>query len=299
MDRMSGNATPLFGQRYRSVATEAEIQNHLSPAAELPRNASPIMALEDIPRTDISRCETLQHTEVLPVAMLGDIMLPIQTLLSGPTADEFRNIKRPLISNVRLNRVPDSRFANVILVTSAEPGEGKTFVAANLAGSLAKEEDYSALLVDMDFRKPSITAALEMESEPGVLDVLLHEHLAFPDLIWPTDIDGLSLVPCGATHIRASELVSSERMRQCLAEAASLDKNRFIVIDASPLLVASESRVLANLAGQIILVVEEGRTSQSAVNAVIQMLSEDDAFVGLVLNKEHIRKPKRYLRYYK
>jgi receptor protein-tyrosine kinase len=200
------------------------------------------------------------------------------------TTEEFRRIKRPLLMNVRGEGASVVPNANMIMVSSALPGEGKTFTAINLAMSIAMEMDRTVLLVDADVAKPDVTARLGVEAEKGLIDVLLDDGLTLPDVLLRTDIPKLTLLPSGGRHVHSTELLASERMRQLTLELSSRYPDRIVIFDSPPLLLTSEARVLAGLMGQVVMVVEESMTRQHAVQEAVEMLA-DNEIVGIVMNK--------------
>jgi protein-tyrosine kinase len=200
------------------------------------------------------------------------------------TTEEFRRIKRPLLAHVRGEGATMIDNANMIMVTSALPGEGKTFTAINLALSIAMEMDRTVLLVDADVAKPDVTARLGVEAEKGLIDVLLDDGLTLPDLLLRTDIPKLTLLPSGGRHVHSTELLASERMRQLVLELSTRYADRIVIFDSPPLLLTNEARVLASLMGQIVLVTEESRTPQHAVKEAVDLLDKNE-IVGIVMNK--------------
>ena len=200
------------------------------------------------------------------------------------TTEEFRRIKRPLLMNVRGKGASVVPNANMIMVSSALAGEGKTFTSINLAMSIATEMDKTVLLVDADVAKPDVTARLGVEAEKGLIDVLLDDGLTLPDVLLRTDIPKLTLLPSGSRHVRSTELLASERMRQITLELSSRYPDRIVIFDTPPLLLTSEARVLAGLMGQIVIVVEESITPRHVVKEAVESL-QDNEIVGIVLNK--------------
>lgn len=200
------------------------------------------------------------------------------------TTEEFRRIKRPLLMNVRGEGASVVPNANMVMVTSALAGEGKTFTAINLAMSIATEMDRTVLLVDADVAKPDVTTRLGVEAEMGLIDVLLDDGLTLPDVLLRTDIPKLTLLPSGSRHVHSTELLASERMRQLTLELSSRYSDRIVIFDTPPLLLTSEARVLAALMGQIVMVVEEAITPQHVVKEAVESLQENE-IVGIVINK--------------
>ena len=170
------------------------------------------------------------------------------------------------------------------MVTSALPGEGKTFCAINLAISIALEMDRTVLLVDADVAKPSVPQALGLEADKGLMDVLLDRRVDLADVLWKTDIGRLTLLPVGTAHKHATELLASDAMRGLLHEMAERYHDRIIIFDSPPLLAASEAGVLASQMGQIVVVVESGKTSEAALKDALGRI-DSSRVAGLLLNK--------------
>lgn len=199
-------------------------------------------------------------------------------------ADQYRIIKRPILdlaSGVSADR-PD--HANLIMVASALPGDGKTFNAINIALSIATEKDTSVLLVDADVAKPHISQLFGMEKEPGLIDVLVEGSMKISDVVVRSDVPGLSLLPAGREDEHATELLASRRMAMVATELSQAVPNRVVIFDSPPLLVTSESRVLASCMGQIALVVCAGKTPQQAVLNAVEDLDKSKA-INLILNQ--------------
>ena len=199
-----------------------------------------------------------------------------------PIAESFRRIKRRILANVAHPKA--GAPANLVLVTSALAGEGKTFCAINLAISIALEMDRTVLLVDADVAKPSIPQALGVEAEKGLMDVLLDRRIDLAEVLCKTDIDKLTILPAGTAHQHATELLASDAMRVLLQEMAERHRGRIIIFDSPPLLVASEAGVLASRMGQIVMVVEAGKTSEAALKDALGRI-ESSNVAGLLLNK--------------
>jgi exopolysaccharide/PEP-CTERM locus tyrosine autokinase len=199
-------------------------------------------------------------------------------------ADEMRVIKRPLLSNAQGKSAAPIHAANMIMVTSALPGEGKTFTAINLAISIAMELDTTVLLVDADVARPAIPERLGVSTDAGLLDLLTRKDIDVADVLMRTNIERLSILPAGTPHSRATELLASEAMARLLEELAGHYPDRVLLFDAPPLLSSTESRVLATHMGQVVLVVEADRTPQSSVKSALDTI-EACPVVMTVLNK--------------
>ncbi|HUN74839.1 MAG TPA: hypothetical protein VMU40_10025 [Steroidobacteraceae bacterium] len=217
-------------------------------------------------------------------------------------ASQYRQIKRPLIAAAmgkvqkrrpviaattgKAHRPPSN--ARLILVGSALPAEGKTFTAVNLAFSMTLEKDLEVVLVDGDVAKPQISKMFGVDAEPGLLDAATDASVDLERLILPTDVPNLFLLPSGARSDEATELLASEQM--VLAVDALLRKSakRIFIFDSSPLLLTTEALTLAELAGQIVLVVRADHTEHHVLTDALSRLPED-ASVSLVLNQSTMK----------
>lgn len=180
-------------------------------------------------------------------------------------ADQYRVIKRPLLANATGKGASVVQNGNRIMITSAMPGEGKSFTAVNLAMSIAMELDYRVLLVDADVARPSLMKAFGLPVGPGLLDLLLSDKVEMADVLLRTNVDKLSLLPSGTPHPRATELLASDAMTDLIEEMGQRYPDRIIIFDSPPLLLTTEARVLATHMGQVVVVVQAEKTLQSQV----------------------------------
>ena len=203
----------------------------------------------------------------------------------GPElSDEYRRIKRPLLSNAFGKSASLVDHGNLILVTSSVMGEGKTTTSVNLALSIAQERDHTVLLVDCDVVKQGVSRMLGVSSMPGLIDVLEDDYFTVGDALLRTDVPELSVLAAGKRHEYVTELLASQRMSNLVEEMSSRYDDRVIIFDAPPLLPTPQTQVLASLVGQIVFVIEAGQTPQSAVEEALDMIRGDKP-IGLVLNK--------------
>lgn len=211
-------------------------------------------------------------------------------------AEEFRLIKRPLLRNAVSTGPGAIDKGNLIMVTSALPGEGKSFTAINLAISMAMELDYTVLLVDADVSRPSVLRHLGLPQSRGLMDALAGEVDDLGEVLLRTNIEKLSILPAGMPHQRATELLASESMSQLLAQIARRYPDRIVVFDSPPVLVTTEARVLATLMGQVVVVVEAERTSHGSVRQALATLEACPVKL-MVLNKSRQRASGSYYGY--
>lgn len=213
-------------------------------------------------------------------------------------ADEYRVIKRPLVGNASALHEPPIHRGNLVMVGSALSGEGKTFTCINLCLSVAREKDWTVVLVDGDCSKPHLTRLFGAEKERGLLDLLRDGSLELESMVMPTDVPGLSLLPAGGRDVHSVELLASQRMSDLCDALATSDPQRMIVFDSSPLLMTTEAPILASQVGQVVVVVHAGHTPQQAVVAGLDKLDPSKA-INLVLNQlDASRGPLGYGDYY-
>lgn len=198
-------------------------------------------------------------------------------------AEEYRLIKRPLLMNAFPDGDNGIEHANLILVTSSVPGEGKTFTAANLALSIAMERDKWVLLVDADVAKPSVSKLLGIKPQAGLIDLLMG-GVRMSEALVKTDIPNFSILPAGALHQHSTELLASDAMKKLAKELSQRYEDRVVIFDSPPLLAATQAPVLSNLVGQVVLVVEAEVTPKYIVQESVAKL-ENCKVVGCVLNK--------------
>lgn len=275
-----------------------------------------VRALETMPRGDRpahtleatkAKAQAADHAGAATVRRSREVTLDLARLAAAgfvtpdgartPLADEFRVIKRPLLSNIQGRSAAPIERANLIMVTSALPGEGKTFTSINLALSMAMEIDNTVLLVDADVARPTVLERLGVQASKGLLDLLTTQDLDVADVLLRTNVDRLSILPAGRPQSRATELLASEAMNRLLDDLATRYPDRVLIFDAPPLLPSTESRVLAAHMGQVVVVVEADRTSQGALTQAMATI-EACPVVMTLLNKVRRSKVGAYYGYY-
>lgn len=218
-----------------------------------------------------------------------DEMSPLgesQSILS--MSNEFRAIKRIVLQEAFSD--PDS-MKNRIMITSVHGNAGKTFIAYNLARSIALEKEKTVLLVDCDVTSPSFNKAMEIEGVDstsgtvlGLIDYLNDVSKGLGDVLLHTDVDNLKVLPCGQHHFLANELLSGANMAQLMSEFQSRYPNRLVILDAPPLLDVNESATLSQYVDQLIVVVEEGVTKSIDLARLSHQIPKD-IIVYYLLNR--------------
>ena len=198
--------------------------------------------------------------------------------------EEYRVIKRKLLNNAFGPLSKSQKNSNIIIVTSSRQGEGKTFTAINLALSIALEQDKTVLLVDADVLRPNVMKTLELKNKQGLMEYLLGEKDDISEVMCRTNLDKLSIITAGKSHHLSAELLASEKMFVAVEEFANRYTDRVVIVDAPPLLGINETVILANLAGQAVIVTEEFKTKLIDVENAIRHLNPEMA-IGFVVNK--------------
>ena len=259
-------------------AAEPVVAAAPAPVAENASQAPHVESHTAPARTGSTRKVELDLTRMRELGMV--------TAAGGRTnlLEEFRIIKRPLLKRAFEERGPKDNPRNLIMVTSSLPGEGKTYSSINLAMSIAMELDHTVLLVDADVARPSVLRTLGLPAHRGLMDILIGDGPDVADVLLRTNVDTLTILPAGTSTPRATELLASSTMTKLLHELANRYPDRIIIFDSPPLLLTSESRVLASHMGQIVVVVEAQTTTQHAVKEALHKL-EGFANVNLIYNK--------------
>ncbi|HKQ03917.1 MAG TPA: polysaccharide biosynthesis tyrosine autokinase [Blastocatellia bacterium] len=186
-----------------------------------------------------------------------------------------------------------------ILVTSGQPGEGKTTTAVNTAISLS-QLGASVLLIDCDMRKPSAHKILGIDNMRG-LSTYLSRNMNVDGLIQKLQMPNLSFIPCGPIPPNPAELISSERMKRLLTELA--DRYDHVILDSPPLMNVTDPVILSTMVDGVLLVVHGGKSTRDVVRRARHDLDSVNAKVfGVVLNNVDLRREGYdnyyYYRYY-
>lgn len=231
----------------------------------------------------------LSRTHDLPLAALGKAGFITPSTPKSKITEEYRRIKRPLLKRLAHSSDNGEASRNVIAVTSAMSGEGKTFSAINLAMSLAREKDRTVLLIDADVLKRTAGELFGVSSnDSGLLDLLDNDAVELSDVILKTNVERLHFLSAGRKHAHASELLSSDKMSRLIADVSSRFEDRIIIVDCPPIMQTNEAAILVDHAGQIVFVVAEEQTSQGMVIQALQLIGNEKK-VGILLNKSTTR----------
>lgn len=212
---------------------------------------------------------------------------------SSQLALEMRAVKRRLLRRIGYLRSSGERQAfrtpgkqrNVILVTSTRAGEGKTFTAINLALSLALEDQIETLLIDADLSRPKIRERLGLPEAAGLHDRIRNPKLDAESLGWRLNAAPLTIIPEGAQAERPTDLFATSDAQDMWTELSTANPQRLVIIDAPPVLAATDAVMLAKYADEIVFVVEANSTPEAAVAAAVDELIDINPNVSLMLNR--------------
>jgi exopolysaccharide/PEP-CTERM locus tyrosine autokinase len=205
-----------------------------------------------------------------------DARLILATATTGPVAESIRALRTRILHPFA---GPPPRS---LLVTSASPGEGKSFICANLGISLAQGLDNYCLLVDGDLRRPAQHDLFGINNSAGLSDYLQHKK-RLPELLVPSGVEKLSILPAGPRSVNPAELLGSAAMTNLVDELTKRYEDRIVLLDSPPLHAASETAVLAQHVDGVILVVRHGASRREYVKTLVDIIGRDK-ILGVVFN---------------
>lgn len=191
-------------------------------------------------------------------------------------AEQFRLLKNAILFPEK------GQPHRCIMITSASPGEGKSFVAANLAISISQNIDEHVLLVDCDLRSPSIHGMFGLDAPMG-LSEYLSNSVPLSSLLVRSYLDKLTILPAGQIPPNPSELLSSDQMKQLIKEVKSRYSDRYIIIDTPPPYLTSEANAISRQVDGIIIVVQHGNTQKKDVMDLLDIYGREK-IMGVVYN---------------
>jgi capsular exopolysaccharide synthesis family protein len=202
-------------------------------------------------------------------------------IVSGVGSDTVSSAYKMLRTHV-LQRMRANGW-NVLAITSAGPGDGKTLTALNLAITMAREVNHTVLLVELDLRRPTVHSLLGYEPGPGITDFLLRDT-PLSEVMFNPGIDRLVVIPAGPPVESSSELLSSPRMVDLVRELKERYPSRLVLFDVPPLLTSDDGLAFVPYVDAALLVVAEGQTSYEDIERAKNMLASTH-LLGAVLNR--------------
>lgn len=249
-----------------AVASEAAPVAQAAPPLFV-NTAADLEHLEDI----------IARVQVIPFTPAPDALLVNPSKPKDPPSEEFRSLR------TRLNHIQRNQPLHTLVVSSASPGEGKSFTACNLAMSHAQLEGKRILLADFDFRRPSIDKIFGIKGAAGLTDYLLGKA-RIQDILYRVGDTNLHVITAGESVQNPLELLN---LGGCgvLLEALR-DHFDWVILDSPPLLFAADGNLLSTMADGTILVVRIGTTTYDSVARALQSLCENNV-LGIVVNGAH------------
>jgi capsular exopolysaccharide synthesis family protein len=211
-----------------------------------------------------------------PSSASWDERLSQATTVTGPAAESFRTL-RTRILHPGTGKIPRS-----LLITSATPGEGKSFVCANLGVALAQGVDQYCLMVDCDLRKPALHRLFGLSIGRGLVNYLRDDD-DLASLIVPAGIETLSLLSAGPPPVNPAELLGSDSMARLVDELENRYDDRIILLDSPPLQAASETAILAQHVDGVVLVVRWGGSRREHIHKLVELIGRE-RIIGVVFN---------------
>lgn len=254
------NSNESIGQSNSVIAAEVEAKNSVDDAV--------------VSRHQISK---MTMSDVFTSKEMAEKRLIHSKMEDTNTLNTFRDLRTKLLSITG-----KSNF--VTLVTSVVPHAGSSMVAANLGCAFALDQGKTSLLVDANIHSPALTELLEIGSGMGLIDYLESMDLDLNKVIHKTGIPRLRLLPGGNTRENTSEYFTSFRMRHLIEEVISRYEDRYPIIDAPCILKSADTRILAQLCTQVILVVPYGMCSENDIKKAARAIGKDK-LAGIVLNQ--------------
>jgi non-specific protein-tyrosine kinase len=221
------------------------------------------------------------YSDSAKVELDHQCLLDNRCICISPDAPELESYK---VLRTKIQQLTKEKGWNTLMITSADPGEGKTFTAVNLALTFARAYNQTVLLVDCDFRRQSIQKMMGFESDAGLIDYLVDGRPLNEFIIWP-GIDKLTLISGGRTFEDSSELLDSPRMKNLVQELKTRYDDRYIIFDVPPILGSADALALTPYMDCIVMVVEEGKSSMRSVQKALEAIPQEK-FLGFVMNRQ-------------
>jgi capsular exopolysaccharide synthesis family protein len=220
--------------------------------------------------------------------------VPVDNLIAKPDsilAEQFRKLQAIVISHSITHTLRS------ILVTSCIPDEGKTYVSLNLSATIARGLDDSAILIDADLRKRTLSSRLGLQNILGLSDVL-EETATIEETLVNTEFDDLTILPAGASPPNPAELIASTRMKRLIQQLEASHRDSYIIIDSTPIAATSEANALSQMADGVIVVIMADKTRRDVVRRELKTIASEK-ILGVVLNCAEFETSDSYNNYYK
>ena len=235
-----------------------------------------------------------QKDKEMPSNLLKSSVSPTTDLFvvkhpDSPAAEYFRFLRSKIIHPAH------GEPPRTIMITSALRGDGKTFVAANLAACIALGMNEHVLLLDCDLRDPGLCKVFGIDKKRKGLSSYLTDRSDMAELLCKTGVSKLTLLPGGNSIDNPSELLSSEKMQRLISEVRNRYPDRFVILDTSPLELTPETSVLVNQVDGVLMVVHYGKTPRKLAKSALEQIGKEK-LLGIVFNG-YEKPARKYIRY--
>lgn len=201
-------------------------------------------------------------------------------------AEEIGVVQNQILRAMRAAEADGDR-SRLIMVTSARPGEGKTFTALNVAASLAGSGNRPVVLIDVDGKQGSLSHLLGIADLPGLRALAADPLLNLNRVLVATAVDHLKVLPYGARASGGPELPPVAAIATAVSKLTAALPNHAVLLDAPPCLCTSDPSTFAPIVGQVLIVVEAQSTQRNEVEAALDMV-EACPTLQLLLNKARL-----------
>ena len=257
-------------EKIKQALDKAKAERSKGSASNANKDAHPARDLSSIEYT------RTQSVDSSPALMRENRL--INTMEQGEYTDALK-----ILSTQVLQRMEENKWGSVA-VTSPTGSAGKTTTAINLGLSIAKEVDYTVLVVDANLRHPNMHRYFGIEPQYGLSDYLMKDIELSDILINPKGVDHFVILPAGNPTESSSELLGSPKMCSLVQELTTRYPNRIIIFDMPSVLETADTLNFAPCVDAALMVVEDDETKQSDLKSAIDMLSVTNV-IGTVLNK--------------
>jgi len=259
-------------QALEKARQERQLRQQADPVTPKARAPGPVTNLKQATQTQFIEIE--------------DSILSENRIITGIEPGSFTESYNLLRTQV-LQRAKENDW-NVLAVTSPGPGEGKTLTAINLAISIAREVDYTVMLVDANLRHPWMLEHFGLANRKGLTDYLTGDTPIAELLLQPKRIEQLVVLPGGRPLTNSAEMLNSPKMVQLVEEMKSRYHSRIIIFDLPPVLSSADALAFSPYVDAALLVIEEGVTQKQDVEHALDLLQNTN-IIGTVLNKAEVK----------
>lgn len=256
------------------------------PPLERPALAGTVAdgVVADAVRADALRAEPRPTRPVIEAAQLEAAGMVSWTRIRSRVSEEIRLLQSQLLRSAFAPADGRQMPLNLVMVTSARPGEGKSFAALNIAAGIARQQDREVLLVDADGKPDSLGQKLGLAGSPGLLDLVAEPGLDLTELVVPSELPKLSLLPVGRPLEQSAELFATRQMASIISGLGRRYADRIVLLDAPPCLSSSDPSTLAPLVGQVVFVIQAEQTQRDEVESALDLV-QSCPIIMLLLNK--------------